>query len=85
MERALAELPAADDVWMVGDTEADMVAAKTHGVKAIGVLSGIRDRPRLEMYEPQLILNNLAEAIDFILVESKQLLSCGNGAKEQSI
>lgn len=85
MERALAELPAADDVWMVGDTEADMVAAKTHGVKAIGVLSGIRDRPRLEMYEPQLILNNLAEAVDFILVESKQLLSCGNGVQERSI
>ncbi|MGB3239589.1 MAG: HAD family hydrolase [Geitlerinemataceae cyanobacterium] len=73
MERALAELPAADDVWMVGDTEADMVAATSHGVKAIGVLSGIRDRPRLEIYEPDLIVNNLAEAVDFILTESKQL------------
>jgi phosphoglycolate phosphatase-like HAD superfamily hydrolase len=75
MERALAELPAATDVWMVGDTEADMVAAKTHGVKAIGVLSGIRDRPRLAAYEPDLIVNNLAEAVDFILTESKQLIA----------
>jgi phosphoglycolate phosphatase-like HAD superfamily hydrolase len=75
MERALAELPMADEVWMVGDTEADMVAAKTHGVKAIGVLSGIRDRPRLEIYEPDLIVNNLAEAVDFILTESKQLVA----------
>lgn len=75
MERALAELPPADDVWMVGDTEADMVAANTHGVKAIGALSGIRDRPRLEMYEPDLIVNNLAEAVDFILSQSKQLIA----------
>lgn len=75
MERALAELPTADDIWMVGDTEADMVAAKKHGVKAIGVLSGIRDRPRLAVYEPNLIVNNLAEAVDFILTESKQLVA----------
>jgi phosphoglycolate phosphatase-like HAD superfamily hydrolase len=33
MERALRELPPTSDVWMVGDTEADMIAAKTHGVK----------------------------------------------------
>jgi phosphoglycolate phosphatase-like HAD superfamily hydrolase len=67
MERAIAELPPASDVWMIGDTEADMVAAKNHGVKVIGVLCGIRDRAQLEQYQPDLIVNNLGEAVDFVL------------------
>lgn len=70
MARALAELPSASDLWMVGDTEADIVAAKTHGVKVIGVLCGIRDRTQLEMYQPDLIANNLSEAVEIILVNS---------------
>ncbi|MEP6519902.1 HAD family hydrolase [Microcoleus vaginatus] len=67
MARALAELPPASDTWMVGDTEADIVAAKTHGVKVIGVLCGIRDRTQLEMHQPDLIANNLSEAVEIIL------------------
>ncbi len=67
MERALQELPTASDVWMVGDTEADLIAAKTYKLKAIGVLSGIRDRSRLELHQPDLIVNNLAEAVEAIV------------------
>ncbi|MBD0395247.1 MAG: HAD family hydrolase [Microcoleus sp. C1-bin4] len=67
MAKALAELPPASDVWMVGDTEADLIAAKTHGVKVIGVLCGIRDRTQLEMHQPDLIANNLSEAVEIIL------------------
>lgn len=63
MERALRELSPAADVWMIGDTEADIVAAKTHKVKVIGVLSGIRDRPRLERHQPDLIVNDLSAAV----------------------
>lgn len=67
MAKAVSELPPASDVWMVGDTEADIVAAKTHGVKVIGVLCGIRDRAQLEKYQPDLIANNLSEAVEIIL------------------
>jgi phosphoglycolate phosphatase-like HAD superfamily hydrolase len=67
MAKALAELPRASDIWMVGDTEADIVAAKTHGVKVIGVLCGIRDRTQLESHKPDLIANNLGEAVEIIL------------------
>ncbi|MBE9185021.1 HAD family hydrolase [Microcoleus sp. LEGE 07076] len=70
MARALAELPPASELWMVGDTEADMIAAKTHGVKVIGVLCGIRDRTQLEMHQPDLIANNLSEAVEMILGSS---------------
>ena len=67
MERALLELPPASEVWMVGDTEADLIAAKTHNVKVIGVLSGIRNKTQLSLHQPDLILNNLSEAADFLL------------------
>jgi len=34
---------------MVGDTEADIITAKNHGVKVLAVLCGIRDRTQLEL------------------------------------
>lgn len=69
MERALKELPPASEVWMVGDTEADIIAAKTHNIKVIGVLSGIRAQSQLELYKPDFIVNNLREAVDLIVTD----------------
>lgn len=66
MQRAIQELNSATDTWMIGDTEADIVAAKTHNIKVIAVLCGIRDRLQLQSYQPDYIVNNLAEAIDLI-------------------
>lgn len=73
MTQALAALPAASDTWMIGDTEADIVAAKQQGIKVIGVLSGIRDRQQLSLYKPDLIVNDFTEAVTFILCQSQQL------------
>jgi phosphoglycolate phosphatase-like HAD superfamily hydrolase len=73
MARALEELPSVADTWMVGDTEADITAAKTHGVKVMAVESGIRDRTQLELYHPDLIVKDLSVAVDLIL-EPKGLL-----------
>ncbi|MBD2346604.1 HAD family hydrolase [Anabaena subtropica] len=67
MQRALAELPPAADTWMVGDTEADITAAKKHNIKVIAVESGIRDRIQLKEYQPDLIVGNLGAAVDMIL------------------
>ncbi|MFM7405147.1 MAG: HAD family hydrolase [Cuspidothrix sp.] len=67
MARALAELPPVADTWMIGDTEADITAAKKHNIKIIGVESGIRDRHQLESYQPDLILPDLKTAVNFIL------------------
>ena len=49
---------------MVGDTEADILAAQRVGIPAIAVLSGIRDREQLERYQPDYIVENLAAAGD---------------------
>jgi phosphoglycolate phosphatase-like HAD superfamily hydrolase len=67
MARAIEELPPAETVWMVGDTEADIAAAKSQNIKIISVLSGIRDRSTLESYQPDAIVENLKEAVDEIL------------------
>ncbi|EFA72608.1 HAD family hydrolase [Cylindrospermopsis raciborskii] len=66
MAKAIKELPPATQVWMVGDTEVDITAAKKHGVKMIGVESGIRDRTQLELYQPDFILEDLKAAVNFI-------------------
>ncbi|MDP5337568.1 MAG: HAD family hydrolase [Nodularia sp. (in: cyanobacteria)] len=67
MQRALAELPEAADTWMVGDTEADIAAAKKYGIKVMAVESGIRDRTQLEIYQPDLIVQDLSTAVKLIL------------------
>ncbi len=67
MKRAIDELPTTKHVWIVGDTEADIISAKLHGVKAIGVLCGIRDRAQLERHDPDFIATDLSEAVEVVL------------------
>ncbi|MBE8968330.1 HAD family hydrolase [Nostocales cyanobacterium LEGE 12452] len=67
MARALKELPPAADTWMVGDTEADITAAKNYGIKVMAVESGIRDRTQLELYQPDLIVQDFSTAVDIVL------------------
>ncbi|MBD2597098.1 HAD family hydrolase [Nostoc spongiaeforme FACHB-130] len=70
MAKALKELSLVSDTWMVGDTEADITAAKTHNIKVMAVESGIRDRAQLELYRPDLIVPNLSSAVALILEKS---------------
>jgi phosphoglycolate phosphatase-like HAD superfamily hydrolase len=67
MAQALQELPPIANTWMVGDTEADILAAQSQGLKVIATLSGIRDRTQLEHYQPDYILADLAAAVELIL------------------
>lgn len=64
---ALAKLPPAESTWMIGDTEADIVSAKTFNIPVIAVLSGIRDRSRLAAYDPDYIVKDLPTAVELIL------------------
>ena len=73
MTKALGELTPATEVWMIGDTEADIVAAKRNKVKVIGVLSGIRDRIQLEHYQPDFIVNNFSEAVELVIAHDSVL------------
>ncbi|MBD2435956.1 HAD family hydrolase [Nostoc sp. FACHB-110] len=73
MAKALKELSPIADTWMVGDTEADITAAKKHNIKAIAVESGIRDRAQIELYHPDYIVPNLSSAFALI-VENRTLV-----------
>jgi phosphoglycolate phosphatase-like HAD superfamily hydrolase len=66
MAQALIDLKPDPSTWMIGDTETDIIAAQTHGIRVIGVLSGIRDLDRLKQYQPDQIVDNLADAVNFI-------------------
>jgi phosphoglycolate phosphatase-like HAD superfamily hydrolase len=70
MAQALSELKPEPNTWMIGDTETDLIAAQTHGIRVIGVLSGIRDRDRLAKYQPDRIVADLAAAVDYIFDRS---------------
>ncbi|MDJ0617392.1 MAG: HAD family hydrolase [Calothrix sp. MO_192.B10] len=72
MSRALREMPAAYDTWMIGDTEADIAAAKRHGMKVIAVECGIRDRTQLELQQPDLIVKDFSSAVNLVLENSLQ-------------
>jgi phosphoglycolate phosphatase-like HAD superfamily hydrolase len=52
---------------MIGDTEADIIAAQAYNVPAIAVLSGIRNLTQLEKYKPNQIVANLICAIDKVV------------------
>ncbi len=67
MAQALIDLGPDEDTWMVGDTEADILAAQAHQIRVMGVLSGIRDENSLAQYRPNRIVLNLAAAVEIIL------------------
>ena len=42
--------PEDKDIWMIGDTQMDMIAAESAGVKAVGVLCGYATQEELEKF-----------------------------------
>ncbi|CCH66510.1 FIG00870803: hypothetical protein [Richelia intracellularis HH01] len=70
MSQALKELPPACNTWMIGDTEADIVAAQTFGIKVIAVESGIRDNNQLQKEAPDSIVKDFNSALKLILEQS---------------
>lgn len=67
MAAAQAHLPPCPHSWMIGDTEADIAAARSQAIPVVAVLSGIRNRERLLTYGPDAIVDNLPQAIATIL------------------
>lgn len=66
LARALATIAPTGPVWMVGDTEADIIAAQTHGIPVVAVTCGIRDEATLQGYQPDFLQPDLASAIRLI-------------------
>jgi phosphoglycolate phosphatase len=51
-----------EDIWMIGDTQMDLLSAKNAGIKSIGVLSGYDTKETLSRYSDTLFCDSL-EAI----------------------
>jgi phosphoglycolate phosphatase len=50
------------DSWMIGDTEADILAGKAMGIPTIGLTCGIRSHLQLSHLQPTLIADDLLSA-----------------------
>lgn len=71
MAQAIASLaPSAyiSQQWIVGDTEADIIAGNSQNITTIGILSGIRNQTQLLKYQPHAIAPDLEAAIKIISV-----------------
>jgi phosphoglycolate phosphatase-like HAD superfamily hydrolase len=73
MQQAVQHLPACEQTWMVGDTEADVLAARSQAIPVIAVLSGIRNLSRIQAHDPDWIVPDLAAAVQLILQHSYAL------------
>ncbi|MGQ9867156.1 MAG: HAD family hydrolase [Pseudanabaenaceae cyanobacterium] len=67
LRRAVTQLPPCTQAWMVGDTEADILAAKRNNIPSIAVTCGIRNETQLGLHHPEYIVRDLREAIALIL------------------
>lgn len=54
------------DIWMIGDTELDLISAKNASINAAGVLCGYGLESTLKQYTST-IFNNSLEAIEYIM------------------
>lgn len=53
--------------YMLGDTEADILAARALGVEAIALTCGIRSRAYLSRYQPHHLCDDLLSAANYLL------------------
>jgi phosphoglycolate phosphatase len=54
-----------DNIWMIGDTELDLLSAKEAGVNSIGVLGGYGSKDSLEVHTKH-IFSDAYEAVKFL-------------------
>lgn len=59
--------------WMIGDTEADIVAGQALGIPTIALTCGIRSQSYLQRFAPSQIHADLATAVRSLLLETKQV------------
>ncbi len=68
LKEAIAEQGQLSDDWlMVGDTEADIVAAQRSNIPAIALTCGIRSEQYLKTYSPDHICSNLLSTAHFLI------------------
>jgi phosphoglycolate phosphatase len=81
LQRAMREHhvthPNLDRSWMIGDTEADVLAGQAMGISTIALTCGIRSNHQLSQLQPTLIKTDLLCAVHH-LVGLRSLQACAN-------
>ncbi len=71
LEKAIAEQSPVTEhpnvTWMVGDTEADLLAAQALSIPTVALTCGIRSRLYLKQFQPTHISNDLLSAAHYLL------------------
>ena len=77
LARAIAQQKAqgyaTEDSWMVGDTEADVIAAKTLGLPSAALSCGVRSADYLKALEPTGLYSELLSAAQSVVKETRRL------------
>ncbi|MCW9025747.1 MAG: HAD family hydrolase [Thiovulaceae bacterium] len=63
--KALEQMQKDNDVWMIGDTELDLLSAKNAGVNSLAVLCGYGSKKSLQNYTSDFFENSF-EAVKFL-------------------
>ncbi|GAB4160635.1 MAG: hypothetical protein Fur0046_39660 [Cyanobacteria bacterium J069] len=61
----------ADAAWMVGDTEADVIAGQTASIPTIALTCGIRSQSYLKKFEPTRLHSDLLSAVHYLVYHSE--------------
>lgn len=65
-EQHLGLRPLPDQVWVIGDTPADVCCARAIGARAIAVATGFSAFDDLAECKPDLLLNDLRESVEWL-------------------
>jgi phosphoglycolate phosphatase len=67
LSHAIADHYHSGSAWMIGDTEADMIAGNRLGINTIAVTCGIRSKSYLKRFNPTYIKSDLLSASHYLL------------------
>ena len=70
-----AERTTSKTAWMIGDTEADVIAGQRIGIPTIALTCGIRSSTYLEKFEPTRTHSDLLSAAHFLIYQQENVAS----------
>ena len=62
-----------DTAWMIGDTEADILAGQACAITTIALTCGLRSRTYLTKYNPHNIMSDLLSATNFLIAQKQRI------------
>jgi phosphoglycolate phosphatase-like HAD superfamily hydrolase len=79
LKQAIAEQSSPDfpltSAWVIGDTEADILAGQAFNIPTIALTCGIRSCQKLKQFHPDSIQENLLDAARYLLKVHQQLVN----------